>query len=131
MDSRYYELLREDIFKYKRIALRQFIEHLKNKRVKLDTMVIKRLRNKYFHRWDTADGKHVVSFRVHFNHEQKKYGKYTPPVLITNDEKQQHYLKEVLKEPERWGKKCVIALEKKNDTAKVWLGPPNHFKKRQ
>ena len=86
-----------------------FIDHLENKWVKLDTMVVKRLRGKYFRGWDTAEDKHVVSFRVRLDRNQKTYIKFTPAVTITDEEKNQNYLKEVLKEPERWGKKAVIA----------------------
>ena len=48
LDSRYYEQLREEIFGYSRILPRQFIEHLEKKWVKLDIMVIKQLRAKFF-----------------------------------------------------------------------------------
>ena len=86
-DFRYYDQLGEDIFEYKCITPRKFIEHLKNKWVKLDTMVVKHLRGKYFRGWDTAEDEHVVSFRVRLDRDQKTCGKYTPPVTITTKEK--------------------------------------------
>ena len=67
LDSRYYEQLREEIFEYKCITPRQFIEHLEKKWVKLDTMVVKRLRAKFFRGWDEAE--HVMSFRIRLNRE--------------------------------------------------------------
>ena len=43
-------------------------------------------------------------------------------------EKQQHYLEEVLREPEKWGKKCVMAWDKKTAAQKAWPAPHLHFK---
>ena len=62
-------------------------------------MVIKRLRAKFFQPWDKDE--HVMSFRIRLDREQKKYGEYEPKVTITDAEKQQHYLEQVLRELER------------------------------
>ena len=67
-DSRYHKQLREEVFGYKRITPRQFIKHLKKKWVKLDTMVIKHLQNKFFRRYD-INAEHVASFRIQLNRE--------------------------------------------------------------
>ena len=71
-DQRYCEHLREDVFQYKGITPRMFTEHLKNKWVKLNTIVIKRHQEKYLCGWDAED-KHTVLFQVHLDREQKTY----------------------------------------------------------
>ena len=72
-----------------------------------------------------------MSFRIRLDREQKKYGEYEPKVTITDDEKQQHYLEQVLREPERWGEKCVTAWDKKDPVQKTWTASYKHFEKRQ
>ena len=72
-----------------------------------------------------------MSFRNRLDREQKKYGEYEPKVTITDAEKQQHYLEQVLREPERWGEKCVTAWEKKQKAGASWEDAHKHFEKRQ
>ena len=47
-DAKYWEQLKEDVFKYKRITPRQYIEHLETKWVKQDPIVKDRLLTKFF-----------------------------------------------------------------------------------
>ena len=77
-NQRYYEQLRGYVFQYKCITPQKFIEHLEKKWVKLDTMAIKRLHDKYFCSWDAKE-EHIVSFKVRLNRKQKTYSKYRPP----------------------------------------------------
>ena len=121
LNSRYYEQLRDEVFGFKRITPRQFIEHLEQRWVKLDTMVIKRLRAKFFRGWDELE--HVTSFRIRLDREQKRYKEYVPPVTISDAKKKQHYLEEVLREPEKWGEKCVTAWDKETTAQKAWPAP--------
>ena len=115
------------MFQYKDKTPRLFIKNLKKKWVKIDTMVIKRLQNKYPCVWD-VDKEHVMSFRVCLNQEQKTYSESTPAVVITEEEKQRHYLEEVLKHPERWGEKCMTEWDGKNKAGEAYTAPPTHFK---
>ena len=93
-------------------------------------MAIKRLQNKYFRGWD-ADKEHIVSFKVRLNREQKAYSESALAVTITDKEKAQHCLEEVLKHPERWDKKCVTEWDEKREPDKAWPAPLNHFEARQ
>ena len=63
-NSSYYEQLREEVFGYKQITPRMFIEYLKKKWPKLDTMMIKRLQNKFFPRMERGRGAHRLIVRT-------------------------------------------------------------------
>ena len=95
---KYWEQLKEDVFKYKRITLRQYIEHLEKRWVKQDPIVIDKLKTSFFRGWD-PENEHLVSFKVRLAHEKKTYSKYGPAITIPDDEITQHYLKEVLRWP--------------------------------
>ena len=47
--------------------------------------------------------------------EKKKYSEYDPPITITQAEITQHYLKEVLKRPDIFGKECFAEWFKKTN----------------
>ena len=94
-DAKYYKQLKEEVFKYKRIRPRQFIEHIQDKWVKIDTLVISRLRSKFFRGWE--EDKYLISFRVRLLREQKTYKEYATPVELEDVDIFQHCMKEMLK----------------------------------
>ena len=104
-DNKYYEQLYQEVFKFKMITPRQFIEHLEKKWVKMDVFVIKRLRVQYLRGWEEEE--HIMSFRVRLLREQKIYMDYATPIVITDEELGQHYLEEVLKRTDIFGEKCI------------------------
>ena len=62
-DAKYWEQLKEDVFKFKRITPRQYIEHLETKWAKQDPIVKDRLLTKFFRGWD-PENEHLISFKV-------------------------------------------------------------------
>ena len=127
-DAKYYEQLKEEVFKYKRIRPLQFIEHMQKKWVKMDTLVISRLRTKFFRGWE--EDEHLISFRVRLLREQKKLKGYSTPVEIEDVDLCQHYMEEILKKSDLFGERCIIKWNTKPAPDKVWPHPHVYFEKR-
>ena len=127
-DKKYYEQLHQEVFKFKMITPRQFIEHLEKKWVKMDVFVIKRLRAQYLRGWEEEE--HIMSFRVRLLREQKSYLDYATPIIITDEELGQHYLEEVLKRTDIFGEKCITEWNEKTADEKLWPHPHVFFEKR-
>ena len=89
-DLTYYEQLWEETFIYKRVLPVTYITHLETRHVILDTVVVKRLKAGYYRGWDVEE--HITSFGVRLNQEQRKLSQYTPPIIISDADKCQHYL---------------------------------------
>ena len=127
-DKKYYEQLCEDTFKYRRRLPIDYIQHLQNLWAKVDTLVIKCLKNNFFRGWD--EDKHIISFNVQLEKEQKKIRELTPPIQITDDELKQHWLEEMLMRANYFDQKCCTEFEALPAIQKQWPAPATHYEKR-
>ena len=108
-DKKYYEQLCEDVFRYKRVLPRDYINHLQTKWIKMDTLIVKRLKNHFYRGWE--DEEHIISFKVRLEKERKKLSELTPPITIEDKELAQHYVEEMLKRADYFGQKCCTKFE--------------------
>lgn len=127
-NSKYYEQLKEETFKFKRVTPREYINHLEKEWVKLDILVVKRLRAKFLSRWQ--DVEHIISFRVRVIRVKKMYAEFSKPVIIKDKDICQHYLEEMLARTDLFGEKCITKWNKKKDARKTWPQPAAYFEKR-
>ena len=104
-DPNYYEQLWEEVFHYRRVTPRMYIEHLETRWCKMDTLVIGRLRARFLRGWDPEE--HIVTFRVRMERERKKLKQYDPPIVFTDDEICQHYMEQMLKNLDTFGQKNI------------------------
>ena len=126
-DKKYYKQLYEDTFRYRRRLPREYIQHLQNRWVKVDTIVIKHLKNNYSCRWE--EDKHIILFRVRLEREQKKIVELEPTIQILDDDIKQHYLEETIKRANYFGQKRVTEFEDLPTIQKQWPAPATHYKK--
>ena len=89
-DKKYYEQLWEKTFKYKRVTPYTYINHLEAKHVKMDTLVIKRLRAEALRTWDGEE--HISTFATRLTREQERLAALSPPITISDEEKLQTYM---------------------------------------
>ena len=105
-----------------------YINHLQIKWIKIDTLVIKRLKNHFFRGWDEEE--HIISFKVRLKKERKKLAELTPPITISDKELSQHYVEEMLKRADYFGQKCCTEFEELPAIQKQWPVSATHYKKR-
>ena len=96
--------------------------------MKLDVLVIKRLREKFL--CGCESDKHIISFMVRLVLKQKMCVQYNPPVKIKDKDICQHYLEEVPRRTDLFGNKCITKWNKKTAAAKTWSHPATFFEKR-
>ena len=127
-NKKYYEQLCKDTFRYKRILPLDYINHLQTRWIKIDTLVIKRLKNHYLQGWDEEE--HIVLFKVGLKKERKKLGELTPPITIMDKELTQHYVEEMLKRADYFGQKYCTEFEELPAIQKQWPAAAMHYKRR-
>ena len=127
-DKKYYEQLCEDTFCYKMILPLDYIKHLQMRWIKIDTLVIKRLKNYYLQGWDEEE--HIISFEVRLEKERKKLGELTPPITIMDKELTQHYVEEMLKRADYFGQKCCTEFKELPAIQKERPAAATHYEKR-
>ena len=104
-DLKYYEQLWEETFKYKSVLPITYIIHLETKHSTLDIVVIRQLKEKFYRGWEGEE--HINSFGVQLNREQRKLATYTPPITISDADKNQHYLIQMWKRTDLFDEKCM------------------------
>ena len=67
-----------------------YITHLESKHVKMDTLVIKRLRAEALRTWDGEE--HISTFATRLTREQERLATLSPPITISDEEKLQTYM---------------------------------------
>ena len=102
-----------NIFKYRRILPNAYLAHLESKWVILNKFKVGKLKKNFTHGW--MHDEHVMSFAIHLNREQTRLAQYTPPITISDTDKNQHYMEEIWKRPDlftqvtmtEWGQKAL------------------------
>jgi hypothetical protein len=94
LETRYYEQLYEDVFKYKRIQPRHYLAHLESKWVILDELQIEEMIKKYKRGWSADE--HFTTFANRLNREQKKLR--DDNIVVSDADKKQHLMVEL------WGR---------------------------
>ena len=88
LQPRYYEQMYEDIFKYKCVLPRRYIEHLELKWVILDEMQIEKMIGNYKRGWSLEE--HFTTFAKRLSREQKKLK--NDKIIISDADKKQHLM---------------------------------------
>ena len=91
LEPRYYEQMYEDIFKYKRVLPRRYIEHLELKWVILDEVQIEKMIGNYKRGWSQEE--HFTTFAKRLSREQKKLK--SDNIIISDADKKQHLMIQV------------------------------------
>jgi hypothetical protein len=94
LETRYYEQLYENVFKYKRILPRAYLAHLEAKWVILDELQIEDMVKKYKRGW--SQDEHFTTFAHRLDREQKKLS--DDNIVVSDADKKQHLMVEL------WGR---------------------------
>ena len=89
-----FKRLKEKLYVYKRIAPRDYIEHLEEEWCPLDEDAIDEVMQHYKRPWDRAE-EHATEFSRRLEDEKEEYGRHE--LIITNKEMIQHYAHEMLR----------------------------------
>ena len=91
LETRYYEQLYEDVFKYKRILPRHYLSHLESKWVILDELKIEEMVKKYKRGWSMDE--HFTTFANRLNREKKNLN--DDNIVVSDADKKQHLMVEL------------------------------------
>ena len=91
LEPQYYKQMYEDIFKYKCVLPRRYIEHLELKWVILDKIQVEKMVTNYKRGW--SSDKHFTTFTKRLSREQKKLQEDS--IIISNADKKQHLMIQV------------------------------------
>ena len=84
----HYEQLKEDLYAYKRVRPRDYIEHLENDWCPLDEQVVEELKENWRRPWHPDE--HITKFAIRLTKEQEKLAHHG--ITISNGDKKQHYM---------------------------------------
>ena len=91
IDEKYYEQLIEEIFAYKNVRPKQYIDHLENVWCSLDATAIRELRKEYVKPWNQEV--HISAFGKALNREQTRL--QAEGITINDTTKFEHYIAEM------------------------------------
>ena len=93
LDPKYYIALKKPIIGYKRTTAKDYFIHLDSKWCKLDTKVIKKMKENYFRGWQLAEEEDISTFIKRLNEEQTTLAEDN--IRISVEDKLQHFLEEM------------------------------------
>jgi hypothetical protein len=123
--SKYYEQLREETFKYKRIKPRQYITELETKWVFLDERQRKVLIDNFERGWE--EDQHISAFATRLDDEQAKL--LADGITISEENKISHYILEMWN-CKRFSEPVMSKWSKKPPARKTWERAKSYFEKK-
>ena len=93
LDEKIYLALKQPVIAYKNVVVHVYITHLDNKWCKMDTRVVKNMKNNYYRGWGVTNDEHIEEFVKRLNEEQQAL--IRDRVNINNEDKLQHFLGEM------------------------------------
>ena len=124
LDEKYYLHLKKPIIAYKNVELREYITHLDSKWCKLDTRVVKKMKEHYYRGWEVHIDEHIEEFVKRLNEEQKSLVR--DQVKVTDDDKLQHFMEEMY-DCNIFDRRDYKEWEDKADPDKTWAAAVKHF----
>jgi hypothetical protein len=124
LDEKYYQSLKKPIIAYKKVPVKEYINHLDEKWCKLDTRETKKLKKHYYRGWEIDHEEHIEEFIKRLNEEQISLGR--DKVVISNDDKLQHFLEEMY-DCGMFDRRDYKEWETKEDDDKTWEAATAHF----
>lgn len=124
LDEKFYIALKRQVIAYKTVTVRDYIQHLDVKWCKLDTRVIKNMKDHYYRGWETAHDEHIEEFIKRLNEEQVML--LRDRIKISTEDKRQHFLEEMY-EATIFDRRDYKDWEDKNDEEKTWDAATEHF----
>jgi hypothetical protein len=123
--SKYYEQLKEDTFKYKRIKPRQYLTELETKWVFLDERQRKTLIDNYERGWE--ENEHISAFATRLDDEQAKL--LADGITISDENKKSHYILEMWN-CKRFSEPVMSKWTNRLPARKTWARAKSYFEKK-
>lgn len=124
LDKKFYLSLKRPVIAYKNVQPRDYITHLDNKWCKLDTRVIKNMKDNYYRGWETDEDEHIEEFVKRLDEEQ--HALLNDRIKISNEDKLQHFLEEMYK-ASIFDRRDYKDWEDKDDDEKDWDAATEHY----
>ena len=124
LDEKYYLSLKQPIIAYKKVAVRAYLKLLDDKWCKLDTRVIKKMKEHYLRGWELDNDEHIEEFIKRLNEEQESL--IRDSILFSNEDKLQHFLEQMY-ECGVFERRDYKEWEDKPDNQKTWAAATKHF----
>ena len=93
LDEKYYIQLKKAVIGYKRVTIKQYINHLDVKWCKLDTKVIKQMKDHYYRGWQQEHEESIHEFIKRLDEDQEAL--LVDGIKISDDDKMQHYMEQM------------------------------------
>ena len=109
---------------YKRVTVKQYITHLDEKWCKLDTRVIKQMKNHYYRGWQVDNDEALTDYAKRIDKEQVQMGQ--DGIAISNDDKLQHFMEEMY-DSGQFERPHYQDWEDRPDFEKTWVEAVKYF----
>lgn len=94
IDPKYYQELKKPLLGYKKVTIREYIEHIKKEWCVLDTEETRRIKLNYFRGWnEEAEEEALAMFGKRLDDEQEELAEDN--IIVTSADKLQHYMEQM------------------------------------
>ena len=124
LDKEYYDELDDDLTGYKKVKPIDFLNHLKNEWVEIDTGAVKKMKASFYEEWDPEEN--IKKFATRLTKKQESLDR--DGIVISNADKLQFYIEQMY-DANRFDKKEMITWETKPKPEKTWENARKYFEK--
>jgi len=124
LDKEYYDELDDDLTGYKKVKPIDFLNHLKNEWVEIDTGAVKKMKASFYEEWDPEEN--IKKFATRLTKKQESLDR--DGIIISDADKLQFYIEQMY-DAHRFDKKEMIAWETRPKLEKTWANAKKYFEK--
>ena len=124
LDVKYFQALKRPVIAYKKVTVKEYINHLDSKWCKLDTRVVKLMKNHYYRGWQVENDEDIHDYVKRLDEEQEKMSQ--DGITISTDDKLQHFMEEMY-DSGQFDRRDYRGWEDRPDFEKTWEEATSYF----